>query len=219
MRALVGWTGAAAVFGEGGLQTKLSARSHRSASLRDVLGVHVFGAAVIVGATAAFGEIDAVRFEALIERARALGANGLRLSPWRAFMIVGLDQRGAESMVAWIDKAGFVVDADEPCLRVAACPGAPACAHGARPVRDDATHWAQQLPKGDGVILHVSGCAKGCARSAATAATFTATAAGYDLILAGRAGDWPAWRGLSTAEVAQLLASGDARMFTRKRPL
>ena len=39
------------------------------------------------------------------------------------------------------------------------------------------------LPKGDGVILHVSGCAKGCARPAPAAATLTATAAGYDLSL------------------------------------
>jgi precorrin-3B synthase len=103
-------------------------------------------------------------------------------------------------------------------LRVAACPGAPACAHGARPVRDEATYWAQMLPKGDGVVLHVSGCAKGCARPATTAVTFTATAAGYDLVLAGRAGDWPAWRGLSSAEVAQLLSSEGARMFAPKRP-
>ena len=102
-------------------------------------------------------------------------------------------------------------------LRVAACPGAPACAHGARPVRDDANYWARMLPKGDGVILHVSGCAKGCARPGATAVTFTATSEGYDLILAGRAGDPPAWRGLSSAEVAELLVSQGARMFAPKR--
>jgi precorrin-3B synthase len=218
MRALVGRTGAAAVFAEAGCQPKPSARSRRRASLHDFLGARRFGAAVVVGAAAPFGEIEAGRFKALVERARVLGANGLRLTPWRALLIVGLDPRGAESMVASIDGFGFVANADEPCLRVAACPGAPACAHGARPVRDDATHWAQMLPTGEGVILHVSGCAKGCARPAATAATFTATAAGYDLILAGRAGDWPAWRGLSSAEVAQLLASEGARMFARKGP-
>ena len=62
-----------------------------------------------------------------------------------------------------------------PALRIAACPGAPACMHGHRRVRDDATRWAAMLPEGDGVILHVSGCAKGCARPTATAATVTAT--------------------------------------------
>ena len=146
-----------------------------------------------------FGEIEAVRFKALIERARALGASSLRLTPWRAFLIAGLDRRGAESLVDSMAELGFIVDADDPRLRIAACPGAPACMHGHRSVRDDATRWAAILPKGDGVILHVSGCAKGCARPAATAATFTATATGYDLILGGRAGDPPTRRGLSSA--------------------
>ena len=171
---------------------------------------------VVVGAAAAFGEIEAVRFEALIERARALGASGLRLTPWRAFLIAGLDRRGAESLVDSMAELGFIVDADDPRLRIAACPGAPACMHGHRSVRDDATRWAALLPKGDGVILHVSGCAKGCARPAATAATLTATATGYDLILGGRAGDPPARRGLSGAEVAQLLANEGARMFAAR---
>ena len=77
--------------------------------------------------------------------------------------------------------------------------------HGLAPVRDDAARWAPLLPKGDGVVLHVSGCAKGCARPAATAATLTATETGYDLILAGRAGDPPARRGLSKAAIEELL--------------
>jgi precorrin-3B synthase len=108
---------------------------------------------------------------------------------------------------------GFIVDADDPRLRIAACPGAPACMHGHRSVRDDATRCAATLPKGDGVILHVSGCAKGCARPAATAATLTATATGYDIVLGGRAGDPPARRGLSGAELMQLLANEGAEMF------
>ena len=211
MRALVERRGAKAVFAEAGCETRPRARSQRRASLRDVLGAHVFGAAVVVGAAAPFGEIDAGRFKALIDRARALAADGLRLTPWRAFMIVGLDPRGAASMVGSIAKLGFVANADEPRLRVAACPGAPACAHGHRPVRDDATRWAALLPKGDGVILHVSGCAKGCARPTATAATLTATATGYDLILAGRAGETPARRGLSSAEVVQPFSPTKAR--------
>jgi precorrin-3B synthase len=218
MRALVARTGASAVFAEAGLQTKPGQRSQRCASLRDILGVQAFGSGVVVGAAAPFGEIDAVRLKALIERARVLGAHRLRLTPWRAFLITGLDPSGAASMVDSIARLGFAVSADEPRLRIAACPGAPACAHGARPVRDDATRWAASLPKGEGVVLHVSGCAKGCARPAATAATFTATASGYDLILAGKAGDPPARRGLSNAEVAVLLAGEGARMFARERP-
>ena len=202
---------------------RLSERSHASGRnggqlLREVLGAHAYGAEFVVGAAAAFGEMEAARFKALIERARALNAHSLRLTPWRAFLIAGLDGRGAEALVDSMADLGFVIDAADPRLRIAACPGGPACMHGHRRVRDDATRWAAMLPEGDGVILHVSGCAKGCARPAATAATFTATATGYDLILDGRAGDPPARRGLSSAEVAHLLASDDASPFAGARP-
>jgi precorrin-3B synthase len=218
MRALIERRGAKAVFAEAEYETRPRARSHRRASLRDVLGVHEFGAAVVVGAAAAFGEIEASRFKALIERAWAHGANELRLTPWRAFLIVGLDPRGAEAMLGSIVRLGFVANADEPRLRVAACSGAPACMHGHRPAREDATRWASLLRKGEGVVLHVSGCAKGCARPAATAATLTATEMGYDLILAGKAGDPPARRGLSNAEIEELLVSGGVMTFAGEGP-
>jgi precorrin-3B synthase len=218
MRALVGRRGANAVFAEAGLAAKPRMRSRRRASLSDLLGAHEFGAKVVVGAAAAFGEIEAAAFKALIERARGLGASGLRLTPWRAFLIAGLDRQGAESMLGPIAGLGFIAGAGEPRLRIAACPGAPACMHGHRPVREDAARWAALMPKGEGVVLHVSGCAKGCARAAATAVTLTATGAGYDLILAGKAGDPPALRGLSNARIEALLASDGVRMFAGERP-
>jgi precorrin-3B synthase len=213
MRALVERTGASAVFAEAGCETKSSRRSQRRAALRDILGAHAYGAEFVVGAAAPFGEINAVRFKALIDNARALGAGSLRLTPWRAFLIAGLDRRGAELLLDSMTELGFIVDAGDPRLRIAACPGAPACIHGHRSVRDDAIRWAAKLPKGDGVILHVSGCAKGCARPVATTVTFTATANGYDAILDGRAGDPPAQRGLSSAEIAELIGGEGANMF------
>ena len=213
MRALVERTGAPPVFAEAGWETKPSRRSPQRALLREMLGAHEFGAAVVVGAAAPFGEIEAVRFKALIERARTLGASSLRLTPWRALLITGLDQNGAETLLAASAELGFIVDADDRRLRVAACPGAPACMHGHRSVRDDATRWAATLPKGDGVLLHVSGCAKGCARPAATTATFTATARGYDLVLDGEAGDPPARCGLSDAEIIAFLTNQGAKML------
>jgi len=218
MRALVGRIGARPVFAGAGYEAKPRLRSQRRASLSDVLGAHAFGAATIVGAAAAFGEIEAGRFTALIERARALGASGVRLTPWRAFFITGLDPRRAASMIGACAKLGFVTSADEPRLRIAACPGAPACMHGRRPVREDAARWAPLLPMGDGIVLHVSGCAKGCARPAATALTLAATETGYDLIFGGGAGDPPARRGLSKAAIEELLVSEGDRMFAGERP-
>jgi precorrin-3B synthase len=217
MRALVDERGAGPVFAEAGYETKPRARLQRGSSLRDVLGAHVFGGSAVAGAAAAFGELEAIRFKALVERARALQANGIRLTPWRAFFIIGLDPRSAASMIGSMAKLGFITSAEEPRLRVAACPGAPACMHGRRPVRDDAARWAPLMPKGDGVILHVSGCAKGCARPAATAATLTATEMGYDLVLNGKAGDPPARRGLSSARIEELLSRERDMVFARER--
>ena len=94
-------------------------------------------------------------------------------------------------------RLGFVAIAHDPRLRVAVCSGAPACMHGLRPLREDAARWATLLPEGEGIALHVSGCAKGCARPFATAATMVATERGYDLVINGKAGDEPARRDLS----------------------
>ena len=142
-----------------------------------------------------------------------LGASGLRLTPWRAFLIAGLEAKEAKAILGLIAELGFIASADEPRLRIAACPGAPACMHGHRAVREDAARWAALIPKGEGVALHVSGCAKGCARAAATAATLTATESGYDLIFAGKAGDPPALRGLSNTRIDELLGAEGARIF------
>jgi precorrin-3B synthase len=218
MRALVEREGAEAIFANTALRPRPCNRPRRSPALRDVMGAHLYGAEFVVGAGAAFGEIDAARLKALIKRARSAGASGLRLTPWRAFLLAGLDRRSAESLVDAIAELGFIVDAGDLRLRVAACPGAPACAQGCSPVRADATRWAPMLPKGDGVVLHVSGCAKGCARPTTTAVTVTATTRGYDLILGGRAGDPPIRRSLTRAEVAQLLAHEGANPFAGAGP-
>ena len=90
--------------------------------------------------------------------------------------------------------------------------------HGHQRVREDAARWAALMPKGEGVVLHVSGCAKGCARATATAVTLTATELGYDLILAGKAGDPPAQRSLSNATIEELLAAEGVSLFAGERP-
>ena len=217
MRALVARAGAKAVFDAAGLEAAARRRASARVSPRHILGGHVFGSAIVVGLAAAFGEIEARRFKALVERAHELGATGLRLTPWRAFFILGLDPRSAASVVATAAKLGFITHADEPRLRVAACPGAPACIHGLRAVRDDAARFAAHLPEGAGIALHVSGCAKGCARPSPTAATLVATEDGYDLVLNGKAGDAPVRRGLSNAVAAALFAAGGDQMFAEAR--
>jgi precorrin-3B synthase len=218
MRALVERLGAKAVFARAGLEARARPRPRRSAAPLDVLGGHAFGSAIVVGAAAPFGDIDAGRFGTLIDRARAAGADSLRLAPWRSFLVTGLTARGAASFVGACAKLGFVVEPGDLRLRIVACPGAPACMHGARPLRGDATRWASLLPAGEDVILHVSGCAKGCARPFPTAATLIATESGYDLVISGRAADQPVRRGLSSMAIDAFLAGEGAKLFEGERP-
>ena len=77
MRALIGRRGAGPVFSEAALKAKPCTRSSRRTSMRDLLGLQQFGGRAVVGAAAAFGEIEASQFLRLIERARVLGASGL----------------------------------------------------------------------------------------------------------------------------------------------
>jgi precorrin-3B synthase len=218
MRALVERDGAKAVFAASGLEAKPRPRARRCASLGDVLGGHAFGAAIVVGAAAPFGDIEAGRLKALIAHTRAHGASGVRLAPWRSFFVTGLAPRAAASFVGACARLGFITHSGDPRLRVVACPGAPACMHALRPLRADATLWAPLLPLGESVILHVSGCAKGCARPQATAATLIATESGYDVVVAGRTSDPASRRGLSSAAIEAFLASEGAKLFEGERP-
>lgn len=58
---------------------------------------------------------------------------------------------------------GLIVNANDPILRIDACPGAPACRSSSVDTRRTARRLAASSFTGS---VHVSGCAKGCARSA-----------------------------------------------------
>ena len=144
------------MFAEAGLVSAPYPRGSACARLADALGAHAFGRTIVVGVAAPFGDIDSAAFSALIGHAHRAGAAGLRLAPWRTLFLTGVTPRGAASLVKEAAKLGFILDAGDRRLRVASCPGAPACLHGVRPgLRDDAARWARLLPAGEGVILHV----------------------------------------------------------------
>ena len=164
MRALVEREGAKAVFAAARLEAAPRLRRDARASLCDVLGGHVFGSAIVVGFAAAFGIVDASRFKRLIERATEIGrarleTDALARIPRRRARPAAARRRSSRPPPGWASS----LDARDPRLRVAACVGAPACLHALKPLRADAERFATQLPEGDGITLHVSGCAKGCA--------------------------------------------------------
>jgi precorrin-3B synthase len=138
-------------------------------------------AGVLVGFD--FGQVPADILHALS------GFGALRVTPWRMLLIEGASVAP--------DLPGLITRAHDPMLRVIACTGAPGCLQAAQPTRPLARALARHLPAG--VVLHVSGCAKGCAHADPAALTLTAQANGFDLIRDGRAGDMAERRGL-TAE-------------------
>jgi len=112
------------------------------------------------GLAVPFGRLEAAQLRTLAETA---GLTEIRLSPWRALYVDAV-----------VDVPGFIVDDNDPLLRIEACPGAPACASATVDARADARRLAAMDFAG---TIHVSGCAKGCARSAPA-----------DLVLVGKDG-------------------------------
>jgi len=142
------------------------------APIADWLGVHGFG----VGVAAPFGRLSAAQLAALADAAVPAG---LRLTPWRALLIPGLDQPAAQALAA--NAHGLIVDPADPLLRVAACAGAPACSSALGETREAARRLAPLAPRGEGVWLHVSGCEKLCAHPRPAPMTAIATREGYQL--------------------------------------
>jgi len=122
-------------------------------------------------AALAFGQCDAATLAALA----ALGP--LRTTPWRMLLIEGL--------TACPDVPGLIHHADDPLLRVIACTGAPACPQALQATRPLARRLAPHLPSG--VILHVSGCAKGCAHPGPATVTLVGQPGGWGLVRGGTA--------------------------------
>lgn len=141
---------------------------------------------------AAFGQMRAETLAALAE------SGSIRLTPWRMLLI--------EEAVAMPELPGLVTHADDPLLRVAACTGAPGCPQAFQPTRDIARALAPLVAgaaSGEGVLLHVSGCAKGCAHPAPAPLTLVGMATGFDLVRDGDAAASSAVSGL-TADPAVL---------------
>jgi precorrin-3B synthase len=167
-----------------------------------------------LGIAPALGHAQADALAELGRLAVAHGARSVRPAPDRALMLIGVPPGNASSLAAAAEQLGFVVAATDPRRRIAACPGAPACASGHIDARRIAAVLAPQLagPR-SGIAVHVSGCAKGCAHPAPAALTVVGDAQGCGIIRNGTARATPrchvAPTGLA-AEVARILSHGEA---------
>jgi precorrin-3B synthase len=207
MRALMRHHGAAVIFAAAGLAADAVVAPPRTASPRATVGVLALGEHAGVGAAPPFGRMRADKFAELVRGARAERASGLRLTPWRTIVAVGLEASRAPQLAKQLATLGFIVAPDDPRLGAVVCPGAPACAQAVADVQADAREFAELLPRAGGILLHVSGCAKGCARASPAPLTLVANPGGYDLVIDGRAGEAPTHRGLSIGQAAALVKS------------
>ncbi|MGB3389858.1 MAG: precorrin-3B synthase, partial [Pseudaminobacter sp.] len=159
------------------------------------IGIFPLHATFALGPGLPFGSVSADRLIALAKKAKSLGATEIRLAPQRALLVLGLSETASTSLQRAAEDLGFIVEANDPRGRIAACVGAPACASGYIATRQIAENIARNT--GDmldpSFVLHVSGCAKGCAHPGTTALTLVGSEyARVGLVLSRTARDTPA---------------------------
>jgi precorrin-3B synthase len=181
----------------------------------EMVGRHLLrDGSLALGIALAFGHAKADALAELSRLAAAHGVRSIRPAPDRTLMLIGVSDSDAGNFAAAAEQLGFVVHAADPRRRIAACPGAPACASGFIDARRLAAALAPQLAGlRDGIAVHVSGCAKGCAHPAAAALTVVGDAQGCGIIRNGTARTMPRFHvepAALVAEVAHVFAEGEA---------
>jgi precorrin-3B synthase len=155
-------------------------------TVSEPLGLHDLNdERMALGVGLPFGHSDADALRALIDVAGEAGASGLRTSPGRALLVLGLASDAASALADTIEQRGFIADPGDPRRRVVACAGAPICASGEIPARQIAPEIARAAEHLKSGIIHISGCAKGCAHHGPAALTVIGRDGACDLLING----------------------------------
>ncbi len=149
-----------------------------------------------------FGALTAERLWASADLAEHRGDGALRITPWRALAVAGVD-RSVQQPLAEAFVALGAVTSPHAFLRIDACPGKGACAEASVDTRGLASALAAKLPA-QGGHLHLSGCSKGCAHPRAAALTLVGEDGGWALVRDGRADAQPSRHGLGDREILDL---------------
>jgi precorrin-3B synthase len=141
-----------------------------------------------LGLGLAFGHAHAGTLIEFCHLAAAQGAKWARPAPDRVLLLGPLSEANTVATKSAAERLGLVTEPRDPRRRIVACPGAPACASGLIAARTLAAELAQHLPpSGDGIAVHVSGCAKGCAHPAPAPLTIVGTERGCGIVRNGSA--------------------------------
>lgn len=172
-----------------------------------------------LGIALPFGSMPAGTLVTLAEAAIAAGAADIRPAPGHTLLLCGLGEDACRRLREAAAALGFVTNAADPRLHIAACPGQPACASGRIATRDIATRIAAAAPGllDGSFTLHISGCAKGCAHPGMAALTLAGGERGAGLVVDGPATAL-APGSASRADGARGLAAVAALVGTSRRP-
>jgi precorrin-3B synthase len=156
------------------------------------IGLFNLGTTQALGIALPFGSMPAQNLIELAAQAVNLGATEIRLAPGRALLFLGLS--APSSLQSSAATLGFVTSPTDVRTRIAACPGTPACASGRIATRAIAETVAKQSADllDASLILHISGCAKGCAHPGPAALTLVGDENGAGLVVDGTAKALPA---------------------------
>jgi precorrin-3B synthase len=156
--------------GIGAFQEAIEARIALAPSLPPRLSAEPVGTHFLkdefyaLGVGLAFGHAEAETLRALTDIARAQGGLWARPAPDRSLLFGPFKRTTIKTMRDEARRLGFAVDPSDRRRRIVACPGAPSCASGLIAARSIAAEIAKSVEMpGQGVAVHVSGCAKGCA--------------------------------------------------------
>jgi len=175
----------------------------------EMIGLHPLrDGKMALGVALAFGHADADSLARLAGIAAEHGATAVRPTAGRTLLLLGVAENGAAAVADAAERLGFITRPDDPRRRIAACPGAPACASGLIPARAMAAALAPALapqaatnnssaparilqPPAGEVVIHLSGCPKGCAHPAPAAVTVVGTERGCGIVRGGSASGAP----------------------------
>ncbi|UCI16677.1 precorrin-3B synthase [Mesorhizobium sp. B2-1-8] len=139
-----------------------------------------------------YGSMPADKIIGLAQSALAFDTTEIRLAPGRALLFLGQPADTSQPLQQTATTLGFVTSATDPRTRIAACPGAPACASGRIATRDIAEAIAAENADTLDFTLHISGCAKGCAHPGPAALTIVGDENGAGLVVNATAKALPA---------------------------
>ncbi|MER8722879.1 precorrin-3B synthase [Mesorhizobium sp. M1027] len=195
--------GATSAISEGGdqgaispLEGEMSGRTEGGAveRHRPPIGIFNLSNGHALGIGLPYGSMPADKLIGLAQSALTLGTVEIRLAPRRGLLLLGQPAAANQPLQNTAATLGFVTDAADPRTKIAACPGAPACASGRIATRDIAEIIATE--NGDildsSLTLHISGCAKGCAHPGPAELTLVGGENGAGLVVDGTAKALPA---------------------------